>query len=277
LVPAVLAMAGLAALAACGTAQNLGAPAPTPTAAVATTVAPTTPSDDPASTVISTSPSGTVPLPTTTLVPTDPASTDPATTASPVTSAAAAAPTTSSTSAATIPPPATTAVKVLPAGQGEVVTPTPRTGGTATTAPPAGSSGKVTPGTPAGALGRIVIPKLGIDVPMYEGVDLPTLNKGPGHWPGTAAPGQLGNAVFAGHRVSHTAPFRYIDKLVPGDQVIFTVSGISYTYMVTGSEIVLPSAVWIVNQTPDATATLFACHPPGSTAFRWVVHLKLLS
>jgi sortase A len=46
-------------------------------------------------------------------------------------------------------------------------------------------------------------------------------------------------------------------------------------YVVTGHEIVTPNRVDIVNQTPTATATLFACEPPGSTRFRYVVHLEL--
>ena len=45
---------------------------------------------------------------------------------------------------------------------------------------------------------------------------------GPGHWPGTALPGQLGNAVVAGHRTSHNRDFRNIDQLVPGDEIILS-------------------------------------------------------
>jgi sortase A len=88
-------------------------------------------------------------------------------------------------------------------------------------------------------------------------------------------PGEVGNAVFAGHRVTHTHPFRNIDQLVPGDQVIFTVNDKRTVYTVTGHEIVRPSQTGIVAQTPTATATLFACHPPHSAAFRYVVHLAL--
>jgi sortase A len=44
---------------------------------------------------------------------------------------------------------------------------------------------------------------------------------------------------------------------------------------VTGTEIVTPDALWIADQTPDYTATLFACNPPGSTKQRIVVHLAL--
>ncbi len=126
-------------------------------------------------------------------------------------------------------------------------------------------------------VGRIEIPKLGIDMAMFEGITLATLDKGPGHWPGTAMPGQAGNVVIAGHRVSHTHPFRHIDQLEAGDQVVFTVGGQRFAYEVTNHEIVTPNRVDIVNQTAEPTATLFACHPPGSTQYRWVTHLKLVT
>jgi len=124
-------------------------------------------------------------------------------------------------------------------------------------------------------VGTIEIPKIGVSKSMYEGITLTTLDHGPGHWPGTAMPGQLGNVVIAGHRVSHDKPFRNIDKLVPGDDVIMTTADGSFDYKVTSTEIVNPDALWIVDQTPDHTATLFACHPPGSTRQRIVVHLAL--
>jgi sortase A len=84
-------------------------------------------------------------------------------------------------------------------------------------------------------------------------------------------PGQLGNAVFAGHRVTHTHPFRNLDQLVPGDLIQFVMPDGTYTYKMTSQQIVNPSDTWIVNPTPDATLTLFACHPPGSAAHRIVV------
>jgi sortase A len=129
----------------------------------------------------------------------------------------------------------------------------------------------------AGSLvGRIVIPKLGIDAPMREGVDMTTLDLGPGYWPGSALPGRNGNLVVAGHRTSHTKPFRYIDQLEPGDEVLFDVDGVQHRYVMSGHEIVTPDRVDIINPTSTPTATLFACHPPGSTRYRYVVRLDLV-
>ncbi len=111
---------------------------------------------------------------------------------------------------------------------------------------------------------------------MYEGIELSILDNGPGHWPGTAMPGQVGNVVVAGHRVSHNADFRYLDQLSPGNEVIFNTGGGRHVYSVVSTEIVAPEAMWIVDQTSDARATLFACHPPGSISERIVVHLQLV-
>ena len=104
---------------------------------------------------------------------------------------------------------------------------------------------------------------------------LHNIDLGPSHWTGTALPGQPGNTVFAGHRITNSHPFRHLDQLVAGDEVIFTVDGVRSVYRVTGSMVVGPDETWIADQTPDATGTLYACHPPGSLAYRYVVKLAL--
>jgi sortase A len=128
---------------------------------------------------------------------------------------------------------------------------------------------------PIKVIGTIDVPKLGLHTTLGEGVTLNNIDRNPSHWPGTAMPGQPGNIVVMGHRVTHTRPFRHIDDLRPGDEVFFTVAGVRWRYVVTGSQVVTPKQTEIVAQTPDATGTLFACHPPGSARYRYVVHLKL--
>jgi sortase A len=82
--------------------------------------------------------------------------------------------------------------------------------------------------------------------------------------------------VIAGHRTSFSHPFLNIDLLAPGDQIIFDrADGSQAVYVTTGTEIVPPTAMWIVRQTPGNTVTLFACHPKGSAAQRIVVHGRL--
>lgn len=137
---------------------------------------------------------------------------------------------------------------------------------------PANPNAKV----PVNQIGSIEIPKLNMTQNVYEGVTLTVLNVGPGHWPGTAEPGGYGNTVIAGHRVTHSKPFRNVDKLVAGDDIFVTTAKGKFNYKVTSIEIVYPKDIWIVDQTPGFRLTLFACHPPGSATQRIVVHAELV-
>ena len=127
------------------------------------------------------------------------------------------------------------------------------------------------------AIGRVEIPKIGVSQPMFEGIGLDVLANGPGHWPGTAMPGDAGNNVVAGHRVTHSHPFLDIDQLQPGDQVVFTTAAGRFVYAVTQFFVVTPNDTWIANPTSEPTMTLFACHPKHEKSHRYVVVGKLLS
>ena len=142
--------------------------------------------------------------------------------------------------------------------------------------------------------GRLQIPAIELDAPYIEGIRISTLDYGPGHWPGTAMPGELGNVVVAGHRTSHNADFRNLDQLEPGDEIIYELDDAQglpdqhatvpepdtytgrYVYIVRSVEVVLPDAMWIVTQDYRHETTLFACHPPGSVSERIVVHADLV-
>jgi sortase A len=131
--------------------------------------------------------------------------------------------------------------------------------------------------TPLVKLGTIEIPKVGEVSPVYEGITLTVINNGPGHWPGSAMPCQTGNSVFPGHRVTHSHPFLNLDLLNAGDQIVFHMPGHDCVYAVTGTQIVRPTDVWVINPTPTATVTLIACHPKHSAAERIVVKGKLIA
>jgi sortase A len=124
-------------------------------------------------------------------------------------------------------------------------------------------------------VGIIEIPKIEVTKTMFEGVSLTVLDHGPGHWPGTAMPGHRGNVVIAGHRTSHDRPFRRLDELVPGDEMFLSTLEGRFRYLVVSTEVVDPTAIRIIEQRDGHTATLFACHPPGSTKERIVVQLEL--
>ena len=128
---------------------------------------------------------------------------------------------------------------------------------------------------PVVRVGAIEIPKIGLSAPLFEGVTLNNIDRGPSHWTGTALPGQPGNLVVAGHRATHGQPFLRIDELVAGDEVTFDIKGTRATYRVRLDMVVKPEDTWIANQTAASTATLYACHPPGSVEKRYVVRLVL--
>jgi sortase A len=124
-------------------------------------------------------------------------------------------------------------------------------------------------------IGRIQIPKTGVDQPVREGVEQMVIDAGPAHWPGTAAFGAWGNVVLAGHRTSNTEPFLRNAELAPGDDIVLSDSTGAYHYGVTGVEVVPNTALWIVDQHPGRSLTIFTCHPIGSSTERLVVHAEL--
>jgi sortase A len=131
---------------------------------------------------------------------------------------------------------------------------------------------------PVVEVGRITIPRLGVDTTMYSGIRIPTLDRGPGHWPGSALPGEVGNVVVAGHRTSANRVFRYIEQIEPGDEIVFEDERGRFVYRATRTEIVDPySGIWIIEPTDTPTVTLFACHPPGSVRERIVVFGELVT
>jgi sortase A len=126
---------------------------------------------------------------------------------------------------------------------------------------------------------RLIIPSIGVNRIVVEGATADALTKGPGHFPETPLPGQLGNAAVAGHRTTHLAPFFDIDQLQPGDEItVITLNG-RYVYHVTGTVIVAPDDYASVIPTTDvtkATLTLVSCTPRYSATNRIVVHADLV-
>jgi sortase A len=133
----------------------------------------------------------------------------------------------------------------------------------------------VTPGKTSGLVGRIEVPRLRLSVVAREGVDHKTLRVAAGHIPGTALPGAAGNAGFAAHRDTFFRPLKSIRE---GDEVVVTTPGGVYRYAVTGTRIVEPAEVSVLDPTTDAILTLVTCHPfeyIGNAPQRFVVRAVL--
>ncbi|GAA5147906.1 hypothetical protein GCM10023340_21030 [Nocardioides marinquilinus] len=77
---------------------------------------------------------------------------------------------------------------------------------------------------------RLRIPKLGLDVPIVEGTGQRALARGVGRWQNDTLPGDRGNYVLAGHRVTNGEPFAELPRLRPGDEVIVIDGAYRYVY-----------------------------------------------
>ncbi|WP_420452728.1 class E sortase [Ilumatobacter sp.] len=126
-------------------------------------------------------------------------------------------------------------------------------------------------------IARIEIPRIGVDDIVVAGVGTSELKKGPGHFPNTPFPGQLGNAAIAGHRTTYGQPFFDVDRLRIGDAIEVTTLNGTFTYRVTGTSIVAPSDYHVVSTTDPGTAnlTLTSCHPKWTAQQRIVVTSEL--
>lgn len=126
------------------------------------------------------------------------------------------------------------------------------------------------------AIGRLIIPRLGVNEKMYMGITDREFDIGVGKWPGTPRAGKMGNLVIGGHRTSGTRPFYNVDKLRRGDVITVIEGKKRVRYKVTNRMIVKPTAMWITKQSTTATLTLFSCHPKGSTKQRYIIRATMM-
>jgi sortase A len=127
----------------------------------------------------------------------------------------------------------------------------------------------------ASALWRIEVPRINLSAVAREGVDTRTLRRAVGHIPGTAWPGERGNAAFAAHRDTFFRPLKSVRR---GDEVIVTTPEGVYRYAVTGTRVVEPTDVSVLDATAGTTLTLVTCYPfdyVGSAPQRFIVHASL--
>ena len=131
--------------------------------------------------------------------------------------------------------------------------------------------------SPGGALDHLVIPAIGVDRYVVEGVAELDLQMGPGHYPGTSLPGQDGNVGIAGHRTTFGAPFFRLNELVPGDFIYLTdTSGTTWVYDVIRQWVVPPSDTAVLDGTHLPELTLTTCNPRFEATTRLVVRADLV-
>jgi len=108
---------------------------------------------------------------------------------------------------------------------------------------------------------RIVIPGIGVDAPVVEGVAWDDLKKGAGHLPGSANPGERGNVYLAAHNDVFGEIFRNLDQLELGDEFLLYAGSRSFRYTVTSKRITAATDVSVMYPSTEPIATLQTCYP----------------
>jgi sortase A len=128
------------------------------------------------------------------------------------------------------------------------------------------------------ALALIEIPSINISKIVVEGITPKDLRRGPGHFPKTPLPGEMGNSAIAAHRTSYDAPFGNFNTIALDDVIYITTPKGKFAYTVIDASVVDPDKTSILANTPQvATLTLITCHPRFSTSQRLVVRAELSS
>jgi len=119
------------------------------------------------------------------------------------------------------------------------------------------------------------IRRLALEVPVLEGTDEWTLDRGVGHIEDTARPGETGNVGIAGHRDGF---FRVLKDIQPGDVLELALPGSVRRYHVEKLSVVRPEDVRVLEPTPGPRLTLVTCYPfyfAGPAPERFIVQARL--
>ena len=124
------------------------------------------------------------------------------------------------------------------------------------------------------ALGRIVVPRLGLKSIVVTGTDHDSLTKGPGWYTGTFLPGEGQLVYIAGHRTTYLAPFAHIEQLRPGDTVPLELPYATIVYRVVSHVIVPANDVARLKSHGIEEVALQACHPRFFATHRYIVYAR---
>jgi sortase A len=125
-------------------------------------------------------------------------------------------------------------------------------------------------------IGRIRVPRMGINMLLVNGTDHDTLKKGPGRDGRTFMPGENRLVYIAGHRTTYLAPFSHIDRLRRGDRVTIEVPYATFIYAVTRHRIVKSTDLSVLRSPRHELVELQACHPRFFATHRYIAYAKLL-
>ena len=126
------------------------------------------------------------------------------------------------------------------------------------------------------AIGRIKVPRMGINMIFVNGTDHETLKKGPGRDMRTFMPGEDRLVYIAGHRTTYLAPFSHIDRLRSGDRITLEVPYGIFVYAVTHHRIVKATDLSVLRSPRHELLELQACHPRFFATHRFIAYARLV-
>jgi sortase A len=125
-------------------------------------------------------------------------------------------------------------------------------------------------------IGRLRVPRMGVNMLLVNGTDHDTLKKGPGRDSRTFMPGENRLVYIAGHRTTYLAPFSHIDRLRRGDRVTIEVPYGTFIYAVTRHRIVKSTDLSVLRSPRYEVVELQACHPRFFATHRYIAYAQLL-
>jgi sortase A len=125
-------------------------------------------------------------------------------------------------------------------------------------------------------IGRLRVPRMGLNMLLVDGTDHDTLKKGPGRDKRTFMPGEDRLVYIAGHRTTYLAPFSHIDKLRHGDRIKIEVPYGTFIYAVTRHRIVKSTDLSVLRSPRHELIELQACHPRFFASHRYIAYGRLL-
>jgi sortase A len=127
------------------------------------------------------------------------------------------------------------------------------------------------------AVGRLSVPRLGLDAIVVEGTDSASLTKGPGRYTKSYVPGEGELIYIAGHRTTYGAPLARINRLRKGDTVTLDVPYGKFVYRVSERVIVPADDVERLESAGREEVALQACHPRFFASQRYIVYARPVS
>jgi sortase A len=127
------------------------------------------------------------------------------------------------------------------------------------------------------AIGRIIIPRLGLNMVLVNGTDEASLERGPGRDIVTYMPGQNRLVYIAGHRTTFLAPFSHIDAIRPGDPVRLEMPYGTFVYRAIRHIIVPADDLAVLRSPRHEVLALQACNPRFFATQRYIVYAHLVA